>query len=280
MLAVEKSLEAFRPEGMLPLAHPPLPPEAGVETLASWLDHRHVLLLRTLLENTEEAPRLPGAPALLRRVHRAMDELRRDAQLKFAEFRERWAQRLAVEVLLPFLTRNQWFVDLPEGGTALAGKGDGKEAKMLYLQTLHDMASDCARQWGAVAGRWQALQAEFIAAWHKEAVSDNSTRILPVLEVAARQGEIEAWKSLRLSLGDFAEGSFTRAVERWEGRRFADSGSLVRDLAAPWRDVDAASNGFIGFMRALSRVAERLTLAMLDHYDRKWELYLRGFAAA
>jgi len=280
MLAVEKSLEAFRPEGVLPLPQPPMPPEAGAETFASWLDHRHVLLLRTLLETTEEAPRLPGAPALLRRVHAAMDELRRDARLKFAEFRERWSERLAVEALLPFLSRNLWFVEHPDGRTSLAGKGDRKEAKMLYLQTMHDMASDCARQWGAVAGRWQALQAEFVTAWHKDSVSDNATRILPTLEAAARHGEIEEWKSLRLSLGDFAEESFTRAVEHWEERRFADPGSLVRDLAAPWRDVDAAGNGFIGFMRALSRVAERLTLAMLDHYDRKWELYLRGLAAA
>jgi hypothetical protein len=29
-------------------------------------------------------------------------------------------------------------------------------------------------------------------------------------------------------------------------------------------------------MRALSRVAEAMTLTMLEHYGRKWDLYLRG----
>jgi hypothetical protein len=29
-------------------------------------------------------------------------------------------------------------------------------------------------------------------------------------------------------------------------------------------------------MRALSHAAEAMTLAMLEHYGRKWDLYLRG----
>jgi hypothetical protein len=89
---------------------------------------------------------------------------------------------------------------------------------------------------------------------------------------------LQAWKSLRLSLANMAEGAFVRAVGRWENTRFSSPEALTREVAAPWRKLDRSGNGFIGFMRALSGLAERLTLAMLDHYDRKWELFLRGFA--
>jgi hypothetical protein len=33
-------------------------------------------------------------------------------------------------------------------------------------------------------------------------------------------------------------------------------------------------------MRALSALAEKLSLAMLEHYERKWDLFLRGLPVA
>ncbi len=100
-----------------------------------------------------------------------------------------------------------------------------------------------------------------------------------MLEAALRDAELQAWKSLRLSLGSMAEEAFVRAVARWENRRFISPEALARETATPWRRLDVSGNGYIGFMRALSGLAERLTLSMLDHYDRKWELLLRGFAS-
>jgi hypothetical protein len=277
-IALEKSFGLLQPDRPFPAARDAAS-DAGIDALAAWMDPRHTLLLRTLLEGANTAPALPGSPATLGRISEVLDDLRRDTRLKFAEFRDKWTPRLETAALIPFLRRNQWFVPHPQGGIALVGKGSRKEAKMLYLQILHDMVSDCARQWSGLAGRLQVFQTAFAADWHREAVKDNETRMLPVLEAALRSAEFDAWKSFRLGLGDIAEEAFTRAVGRWEGRRFADPETLVRDLAAPWRDLDGAQNGFIGFMRALSRLAERLSLGMLDHYDRKWELFLRGFAA-
>ena len=278
-IAVEKSLDLLRPDRPLPLPGLEIP-AGGTEVLAAWMEPRHTLLLRTLLERTEGLPRLRGSSVLLQRVGDLLDELRADTRLRFSEFRGKWTPRLEAACLLPFLQRNQWVMPHPEGGVMLAGKGTRKEAKMLYLQTLHDMASDCARQWSGVSGRWQALQSEFALHWHREVVDEDETRLLPTLEAALRTAEMDGWKSLRHSLGDMAEEAFARAVGRWEGRRFTDPESLVREAPAPWRELDPAGNGFIGFMLALSRLAEKLSLAMLDHYDRKWDLYLRGIAAA
>ena len=284
-LAVAKSLEALKPEMpgaavVEPMRTVPGTASGGMEALSGGLEPRYALLLRTLLDASDADPRLSGAPATLQRAGLVLEVLRRDIRLVFAEFREKWATRLDAAALVHFLERNQWFVPHARGGVGLTGKGTRPEARQLYLQTLHDMASDCARQWASLGGRLQALQGAFAEDWHREAISDNGSRILPVLEAALRGSEFEAWKSMRLSLGDRAEEAFVRAVSRWENRNFPDAPSLVRGIAAPWCRLDPPGrNGFIGFMRVFSRLAENLALAMADHYDRKWELFLRGFSA-
>jgi hypothetical protein len=296
-LPVRKSLDAFRVEAASPTkpaggrsgakAAGRAAPEADASAqdspadllagLAGWMEPRHTLLLRTLLDRTG-APRASGASAVMRGTHRILDDLRLETRLKFAEFREKWEARLVARALVPFLARNQWIEERPEGGVGLAGKGGRKEARMLYLQTGHDMATDCARQWASLAGRLQVFQASFAAEWHAAAVEadDDATRLLPVLEASLRDAELEAWKSLRLSLGDLAEEAFVRAASKWELRSFPDAEALVRGTLHPWAARGLGGNGYSGFMQALSALAERLSLAMLDHYERKWDLFLRG----
>lgn len=280
-----------RPDPSRP-AEPPSPPipqtpedaiaallGPGLAGLAAWMEPRHTLLLRTLLDRTEDV-RATAVPAVAQGVSRVLEGLRRDARLKYAEFRERWDARLEPRALLPFLTRNQWIVSHPEGGVVLTGKGMRKEARMLYLQTGHDMATDCARQWASIAGRLQAFQASFAAEWHAAVIGpDDASRLLPTLEATLRDAEFEAWKSMRLSLGDVAEEAFIKAVLKWETRVFPDEESLVRGTLHPWVNSGVGRNGWTGFMRALSHLGERMTLSMLDHYQRKWELYLRGLPA-
>lgn len=252
-------------------------PETALAELAGWMEPRHTLLLRTLLDRTPDV-RTAGVPAVARGAHRVLETLRRDARLKYAEFRERWETRLEPKALLPFLNRNQWIQPHPDGGVVLAGKGGRKEARMLYLQTGHDMATDCARQWASLAGRLQVFQSSFASEWHAAAVvaDDDATRLLPALEAALRDAEFDAWKKMRLSLGDLAEEAFIKAAARWETRAFADPEALVRGILQPWVALSPARNGWSGFMRALSYLGERMSLAMLDHYERKWDLYLRG----
>jgi hypothetical protein len=211
-------------------------------------------------------------------VGRVIAGLRRDARLKYAEFRERWDARLDPKAILPFLNRNQWIVPHPDGGVTLTGKGGRKEARMLYLQTGHDMATDCARQWASIGGRLQVFEASFAAEWHAIVVQadDDATRLLPALEATLRGAEFDAWKKLRLSLGELAEEAFIQAALRWETRAFPDPETLVRGMLGPWVRHSPSDNGWSGFMRALSHTAEAMTYAMLDHYGRKWDLYLRG----
>lgn len=263
---------------------------AALARLAGWMEPRHTLLLRTLVDRADAA-RAPAAPAIARGVHRVLDDLARDTKLKYAEFRERWELRLTPQSLLPFLNRNQWIVphagEVAEGGESagsaesgvvLAGKGGRQEARMLYLQTGHDMATDCARQWASIGGRLQAFEASFAAEWHAAAVrvDDDATRLLPALEATLRDAEFEAWKKMRLSLGELAEEAFIQAAQRWETRVFPGPEALVRGTLVPWVRHSPSANGWSGFMRALSHVAEAMTLAMLEHYGRKWDLYLRG----
>lgn len=278
---LEKSLAPFRfGEAPGPDVTASADPAAAVGALAAWMEPRHTLLLRTLLDRAA-TPRLEPAPAVAQGVNRVIEGLRRDARLKYAEFRERWDARLDPKAILPFLNRNQWIVPHPEGGVTLTGKGGRKEARMLYLQTGHDMATDCARQWASLAGRLQVFQSSFAAEWHAATVKadDDATRLLPTVEAALRDAEFETWKKMRLSLGDLAEEAFIKAVMRWETRVFPDAEALVRGTLHPWVRLGPGGNGWTGFMRALSRVGERMSLAMLDHYERKWELYLRGLPA-
>jgi hypothetical protein len=266
--------------------------EIAIAELAAWMEPRHTLLLRTLLDRTPGV-RAAGAPAVARGAHRVLEGLRRDIRLKYAEFRERWEARLEPKALLPFLNRNQWIqpyapegeagagdegMETQETRVVLAGKGGRKEARMLYLQTGHDMATDCARQWASLAGRLQVFQSSFASEWHAAVVvaDDDATRLLPTLEAALRDAEFEAWKKLRLSLGELAEEAFINAALRWETRPFANPEALVRGTLHPWVAHSPSRNGWSGFMRVLSYLGERMALSMLDHYERKWELYLRG----
>ena len=201
--------------------------------------------------------------------------MRREATEKFSEFRDKWRKRLAYAQLFPFLQRNQWFVG-GETGFSLAGKGTRKESKMLYLQTLHDMASDGERQVSGLSGQVFRLQVELADMWRAE--STGAGGLLPLLESALRAGETGLFKQIRLSLGDLAMETFVESVNRWEGKTYPTEAELFRSIAKSW-EHPRYSSGFEGFMDAFADCAEELSQAMLDHYAGKWELLLRGFSS-
>lgn len=226
--------------------------------------------------DADAAEGLSAGPAAFAFARERLESLREESAVKFLEFRERWRKRLAFPQLHPFLQRNQWFARA-EDGWVLAGKGTRKDAKMLYLQSLHDMASDAERQVSFLSGHLFRQEGEVAALWHRESVRDNRSRLLPALEAALRNGESALFKRLRLSLGDLAQETFTERVGKWERRLHADEADLFRQAAWPWLGAGHAS-GFEGFMETFADLCEALCAAMLDHYDAKWGLYLRGLA--
>lgn len=240
------------------------------------------ILIRALLdsqggaESTEEAGEdgLSAGPEAFAMVRERLEAVREDGASKFLEFRDRWRKRLAFIQLHPFLQRNQWFVEAAEGFT-LAGKGTRKDAKMLYLQSLHDMASDGERQVAFLSGTLFRQEADVARLWHKESVKGNRSRLLPALEASLREGESAVFKRLRLSLGDLAQETFTERVNKWEKRYFHTEEELFRNAAWPWLKERHAS-GFEGFMETFADLCEALCAAMMDHYEGKWDLYLRG----
>lgn len=224
----------------------------------------------------DAVPGISAGPEAFAFAQERLDSLREEAVAKFLEFRERWRKRLAFPQLHPFLQRNQWFTQTDEGW-ALTGKGTRKDAKMLYLQSLHDMASDAERQVSFLSGHIFRQEGEVAALWHRESVRDNRSRLLPALEAALRGGESTLFKRLRLSLGDLAQETFTERVGKWDRRLYAGEAELFRQAAWPWLTAGRAS-GFEGFMEAFADLCEALCAAMLDHYEAKWGLYLRGLA--
>ena len=260
--------------------------------LASLADSNHSILIRGLLDsdigasgNNRTSPsnrdRSPGglsaSPGAYALVEDGLEALRDDALWKFREFRDKWRKRLGLVQLLPFLQRNQWIAPAEGGGFVLVGKGMRKEAKMLYLQSLHDMASDAERQVSFLGGRMFRLDGEAADLWHRETVTGNLSRVLPALEASLRSGEAEVFKKLRLMLGDLAQETFTERVGRWDRRVHATEDELFRNIAAPWYHPRYQS-GFQGFMESFTDLAEALCGAMFDHYAGKWDLFLRGLA--
>ena len=247
-------------------------------------DPNHAILIRALLDR-ESMPTarsggdfdgLSAGPSAYNMVRERAAVIREESAFKFLEFRERWRKRLAWIQLGPFLQRNQWFQAV-EGGFAIAGKGTRKDAKMLYLQSLHDMASDCERQVSAISGHMFRLQGELAAIWHQEAVKGDRSKLLPALEGALRNGESEIFKKLRLSLGDLAQETFTERVGKWDKRIYATEAELFKAAAWPWQHARFRS-GFEGFMEAFADLSEAMCETMLAHYEAKWDLFLRGLA--
>lgn len=267
----------------------------GATVLAGLADTNLTILIRALLDAQSagglegpvalltgpegghgEADHLSAGPAAFALIRERLEAVHEDGAAKFVEYRDRWRKRLAYVQLHPFLQRNQWFVEAPEGWT-LAGKGTRKDAKMLYLQSLHDMASDGERQVSFISGHIFRQEAEVASLWHRESVRDNRSKLLPALEATLRSGESAVFKKLRLSLGDLAQETFTERVNKWDKRFFASEEDLFRQVAWPWL-VHGRESGFQGFMEAFADLCEALCGAMLDHYECKWDLYLRGIA--
>lgn len=245
-------------------------------------DPNHSILIRALLDR-ESLPVSDGAsdfaglsagPSAYAMVQDRIERIREESAFKFLEFRDKWRKRLAFVQLHPFLQRNQWFQnDL--AGFSLVGKGTRKEAKMLYLQSLHDMASDGERQVSALGGHMFRLQGELAAVWHRESVRDDRSKLLPALEAALRHGEAELFKRVRLSLGDLALETFTERVAKWDKRIYGSEEEMFRGIAWPWQSPRYRS-GFEGFMETFADLAEAISAAMLAHYEGKWDLFLRG----
>lgn len=258
--------------------------DSALAAVCRLADPNHSILLRALLDRDAfaggpDAPSFAGlsaGPSAYASISDRAGRIREEAVVKFLEFRERWRKRLAWIQLGPFLQRNQWFQTV-DGGFAASGKGTRKDSKMLYLQALHDMASDCERQvsfLGAHMFRWQG---ELAAIWHQESVRDDRSKLLPALEASLRFGESELFKRARLSLGDLAQETFIERVGKWDKRIHAAEEDLFRDMAWPWRRPHFRS-GFEGFMETFADLSAALCAAMIAHYEAKWNLFLRGLA--
>ncbi len=247
-------------------------------------DSNHSILIRALLDreslpvsrNSADFSGLSAGPSAYGMVQDRMERIREESAFKFLEFRDKWRKRLTFVQLHPFLQRNQWFQQ-EIGGYSLVGKGTRKEAKMLYLQSLHDMASDGERQVSSLSGHMFRLQGELAAVWHRESVTDDRSRLLPALESALRAGEAELFKRLRLSLGDLAMETFTERVSKWDKRIYGSEEELFRAIAWPWQNVRYRS-GFEGFMETFADLSEAICASMIEHYEGKWDLMLRGLA--
>jgi hypothetical protein len=268
-------------------AWPALPapgPQAALAAVARLADPNHSILIRALLDReslTEAMPAAPfeglsAGPSAYAMIAERASRIREESAFKFLEFRERWRKRLAWIQLGPFLQRNQWYQPLI-GGYAAAGKGTRKDGKMLYLQALHDMASDCERQVSFLSAHLFRMQGDLAAVWHRESVRDDRSKLLPALEAALRGGESELFKRLRLSLGDLAQETFVERVTKWEKRIHGSEEDLFRAMAWPWMHPRYRS-GFEGFMETFADLAEALCAAMFAHYEAKWDLFLRGLA--
>lgn len=247
------------------------------------MDAQHTVLLHSVVEHTTAAAfgeaaslgELSAGSEAMALCLKRLTWLRDEISLKFGEFRDKWQQRLDESMLLPFLRKNGWFVETDQG-MQLASRSGRKEAKMLYLQTLHDMTADCERQVASVGGHIARLQNDVATLWHSESVRDNASRVLPALEAVLRHGEAESFKKLRLSLGEIALECFLSKTAKMEIRPFADAGGLFQSLAFAWHHPPRTRNGFEGFMLLFAELSEALCLIMLEHYQAKWELFLRG----
>lgn len=265
-------------------AAPAVDPSNVLAFVTGLSDPNHSILIRALLDReslpvsdtASDFSGLSAGPSAYSMLQDRLDRIKEESALKFLEFRDKWRKRLAFVQLHPFLQRNQWFQqDL--AGFSLIGKGTRKEAKMLYLQSLHDMASDGERQVSSLSGLIFRLQGELAASWHRESVSDDRSKLLPALEAALRNGETELFKRVRLSLGDLALDTFTERVARWDKRVYGSEEELFRGIAWPWQNARYRS-GFEGFMESFADLAQAVCGAMIEHYQRKWDLFLRGLA--
>ena len=206
-------------------------------------------------------------------------QIKADANKLYDEFRAKWMQRFSTdEVLRLRLEGGDFLTHDEEKGWTLTVKNNKQDISAFYSATIHLLVSDAEPLFVRMHGRVMQLQEKLCKYWHGESAVDAVSKLLPCLESSLREKENAMIVSLRMSLNQIAKKRFAAAfASKSQPRYYTSATSCARNVGRFWNPHYAYENCFLAFTDDFCDYARGLTLQIIDWYQSKWALFLRGF---
>ncbi|MBQ3777852.1 MAG: hypothetical protein II835_07185 [Fibrobacter sp.] len=203
-----------------------------------------------------------------------------DANALYDEFRAKWMQRFSTEEVLRLLLEGGDFLTHDEEqGWALTVKTNKQDISAFYSATIHLLVSDAEPLFVRMHGRVMQLQEKLCKYWHGESAVDAVSKLLPCLETSLREKENALVLSLRSTLNSIAKKRFAAAfMGKGATRYYASAAGCARNVGRFWNPHGAYENGFLAFTDDFCDYARGLTIQIIEWYQSKWALFLRGFS--
>ncbi|MBO7383916.1 MAG: hypothetical protein J6U07_04820 [Fibrobacter sp.] len=206
-------------------------------------------------------------------------QIKADANKLYDEFRAKWMQRFSTdEVLRLLLEGGDFLTHDEEKGWTLTVKNNKQDISAFYSATIHLLVSDAEPLFVRMHGRVMQLQEKLCKYWHGDSAVDAVSKLLPCLESSLREKENAMIVSLRMSLNQIAKKRFAAAfASKSQPRYYTSATSCARNVGRFWNPHYAYENCFLAFTDDFCDYARGLTLQIIDWYQSKWALFLRGF---
>lgn len=219
----------------------------------------------------------PAAWALCQDLFPALAE---EFTVKLSEFRHKWNQRYALEVLMPALMQGRW-LQQDEEGWYFNMRGSAQELKDFYYETLHLMVGDAEKLLVMKTSRVFHIQDRLIQLWHRESIISPSSKVLPSLEAGMREQEGQVFKQLRENMTALGYKRYVSAFKPVRGKvpHYPTAAAAVRQIGKAWNPLGVWETGFLAFLQDFCDYTEGLLGLIGDWYFSKWTLYLRGYSA-
>ena len=202
-----------------------------------------------------------------------------DACKLYDEFRAKWMQRFSTDEVLRLLLEGGDFLHHDENGWTLAVKNNKQDISAFYSATIHLLVSDAEPLFVRMHGRVMQLQEKLCKYWHGESAVDAVSKLLPCLETSLREKENALVLSLRSTLNSIAKKRFAAAfMGKSATRYYASAAGCARNVGKFWNPHGAYENGFLAFTDDFCDYARGLTIQIIEWYQSKWALFLRGFS--
>lgn len=203
-----------------------------------------------------------------------------DANKLYDEFRAKWMQRFSTEEVMRLLLESGEFMQHDEEkGWVLTVKNNKQDINAFYSATIHLLVSDAEPLFVRMHGRVMQLQEKLCKYWHSESAVDAVSKLLPSLEASLRDKENAMIVSLRSSLNALAKKRFAAAfATKNPSRYYSSAAGCARNVGRYWNPHYAYENGFLAFTDDFCDYARGLTIQIIEWYQSKWALFLRGFS--
>lgn len=202
-----------------------------------------------------------------------------DANKLYDEFRTKWMQRFSTDEVMRLLLEGGDFLHHDEEkGWYLTVKNSKQDINAFYSATIHLLVSDAEPLFVRMHGRVMQLQEKLCKYWHSESAVDAMSKLLPSLEASLRDKENSMVVSLRSSLNALAKKRFAAAfATKGNTHYYSSAASCARNVGRYWNPHYAYENGFLAFTDDFCDYARGLTIQVIEWYQSKWAMFLRGF---